>query len=182
MVESLDGCCCYRNLTSPLLIELGKENQVGDFLSRLHNKGENILVDDNFPDENLFCRYTNSPWFIDITNYLTTGKMPPHFSPKERRRIVKMSAPYSWIKGDIFYTDPDMIICRCVREDKMFDIIKACHDEPCGVHFVDRSISYKILHSSYLCPTLFRYVNKYVCGCDSFQRMSHLVQEDEIPL
>jgi hypothetical protein len=93
-----------------------------------------------------------------------------------------MSAPYSWIKGDLFYTGPDMIIHRCVREDEMFNILKACHDEPCGGHFADRRTTYKILHSGYFWPTLFRDVKKYVWGCDSFQRMGHLVQADEMPL
>jgi hypothetical protein len=73
----------------------GKENQVENFVSRLDNKAENIHVDDKFPNENLFVISTNSPWFADMSNYLTTRKFPPHFSPKEKRRIFKMSSPYS---------------------------------------------------------------------------------------
>jgi len=78
-----------------------------------------------FTDEKLFAISTNSSWFEDIASYLTTRKFPPHFSPKERRRIVKMSDLYSWIKGDLFYIGPDMIIHRCVREDDMFNILKS---------------------------------------------------------
>jgi len=74
---------------------LGKKNQVAEFLSRLGNKGENILLDDNFSDENMFAISTNSPWFTDIANYLTTEKLSPHLLPKERRMNVKMSSPYS---------------------------------------------------------------------------------------
>jgi len=132
-----------------------KENHVVDFLSRLDNKGENILIDDNFPDENLFSISTNSPWFIDIANYLTIGKLPCHFSPKEKRRILKIISPYFWIKGDLIYTSPNMIIHRCVREDEIFNILKACHDEPFQENFVDLRISYKILYFRYFWPTLF---------------------------
>jgi hypothetical protein len=67
-----------------------------------------------------------------------------------------MSASYSSIKGDLFYTGPDMIIHRCVREEKMYNILKACHDEPCGGDFADIRTSYKVLHSGYYCPTLFQ--------------------------
>jgi hypothetical protein len=67
----------------------GKENQVADFLSRLDNKGENILVDDNFLDENLFSISTNSPWFTDIANYLTTGKFHLTSHPRKRKGLLK---------------------------------------------------------------------------------------------
>ena len=33
----------------------GRENQVADFLSRLHNTGEVVPVLDSFPDEHLFA-------------------------------------------------------------------------------------------------------------------------------
>jgi hypothetical protein len=120
-------------------------------------------------------------WFTNISIYITTGNFPPHFSPKEKKRVVKMSGPYSWIKGYLFYTGPDMVIHKCVRENEMFDILKSCHDEPCGGHFADRRITYKVLHSGYYWPTLFRDVKKYVWGCDSCQRMGCLVPVDEIP-
>jgi hypothetical protein len=48
-----------------------------------------------------------------------------------------MSAPYSWIKGDLYYMRPDMIIHRYAREDEMFKIPKEIHDEQCRGHFVD---------------------------------------------
>jgi len=48
-----------------------------------------------------------------------------------------MNAPYTWIKGDLFYIGLDMIIHKCVREDEMFDILKEFHDEPCKGHFPD---------------------------------------------
>jgi hypothetical protein len=75
-----------------------------------------------------------------------------------------------------------MIICKCVKEYVMFDILKSCHDEPYGGHFVDIRATYKFLHSSYFWPTLFQDVKKYVWGCDNCKSMGHLVQADEIPL
>jgi hypothetical protein len=88
----------------------GKENVVADFLSRIHNEGELIHFNDNFPDEHLFAISTKSPWFADIANYLATGKLPQHLSTKEKQKIIKLNATYSWIGGELFHTGPDLII------------------------------------------------------------------------
>ena len=73
----------------------GKENQVADFLSHLNTEGENVLVFDEFPDEHLFAISTHTPWFIDIANYLATGKLPQHLSSKEKQRIIRLSSTYT---------------------------------------------------------------------------------------
>lgn len=55
-----------------IIDQLGKENQVADFLSHLNTEGENVLVFYEFPDEHLFAKSTHTPWFVDIANYLAT--------------------------------------------------------------------------------------------------------------
>ena len=67
------------------------------------------------------------------------------------------------------------------REDEILDILKACHDEPCGGHFADKRTTYKVLRLGYCWPTLFRDAKKYVRSCDSCQRMGKLVARDEMP-
>jgi len=140
----------------------GKSNVVADYLSRLNNPGEAIPVDDEFPDEHLFAVSTKSPWFADITNYLVTGKLPPHLSAHEKRNIIHKSLAYSWIQGDLFYIGEYLIICRCVREEEVFDILKSSHDEPCGGHFVDKRTAYKVLRVGYFWPSLFKDAKQYV--------------------
>jgi hypothetical protein len=93
-----------------------------------------------------------------------------------------MSAPDSWIREDLFYIGPEMIICRCVREDEMFDILKSCHDEPCRGHFIDTKEILQVSPSRYYWPTLFQDVKKHVRICDSRQRMGCAVLENEMPL
>ena len=73
----------------------GKENQVLDFLSHMNTFGENVPIIDYFPDENIFYISIQSPWFADIANYLSSGKLPPHFSSREKRQVIKRSARYS---------------------------------------------------------------------------------------
>ena len=74
----------------------GRDNLVVDFLSRLIHTGDNILVDDDFPDENLFVISTYTPWYADVANYLVTGKLPQNMSSQEKQRIVQLSANYMW--------------------------------------------------------------------------------------
>ena len=69
---------------------------------------------------------------------MAVGKIPAHFSKREKRKIIQQSARYCWIDGNLFYTGPDLEIRRCVKEDEIFSILKACHDEPYGGHFADK--------------------------------------------
>lgn len=87
-----------------------KENQVADFLSRLHTEGEDVPVFYDFPDEHLFAISIHVPWFVDIANYIVSRRLPQHLSAKEKQRIIRLSAKYSWVGGDLFRTDLDLII------------------------------------------------------------------------
>ena len=53
----------------------------------------------------------------------------------------------------------------------MTDILHACHDVPCGGHFSDKRMTYKVLHSGHYWPSIFKDAAKYVKGCDSCQIM-----------
>jgi hypothetical protein len=64
----------------------------------------------------------------------------------------------------------------------MFDILKACHDEPCGGHFSDKRTTYKILQLGYYWPSIFKDAKQYVRRCDSCQRMGHPTAANEMPL
>eukprot|EP00253_Pinus_taeda_P018125 PITA_18125 len=119
-----------------------KENIVANFLSRLKTN-ENIPVDDSFPDEYLFVVSAHSPWYADIANYLVAGKLPSHLSHREERKIIQQSARYNWISGCLFHTRIDQEIRRCIGEDEIYDILKACHDDPCGGHFADKRTTHK---------------------------------------
>jgi len=75
----------------------GKQNTVADFLSRIQNVKDDTLVEDKFPDEYLFAVTTQIPWFANIANYLVTGKFPSHLFPRNKIKIIQISARYSWI-------------------------------------------------------------------------------------
>eukprot|EP00253_Pinus_taeda_P016430 PITA_16430 len=159
----------------------GKENVVADFLSRLKTN-ENIPVDDSFTDEYLFAVSAHSPWYADIANYLVAWKLPSHLSHREKKKIIQQSARYSWISGCLFHIGIDQEIRRCVGEDENYDILKACHDDPCGGHFADKRTTHKVLRMGYYWPSLFKDARKYVKACDSYQRMGQPNHRDEMPL
>jgi hypothetical protein len=106
-----------------------------------------------------------------------------HTYPTERkRRIIHQSARYSWIIGCLFHIGIDQEIRRCIREDEVYDLLKSCHDGPCGGNFADKRTTHKILRMGYYWPSLFKDENKYVRACDSCQRVGQPNHIDEIPL
>eukprot|EP00253_Pinus_taeda_P026994 PITA_26994 len=119
---------------------------------------------------------------FNITILDRPGRTPPHFTAKEKKRLVKQSARYSWLNGDLFYTGYDMIIRRCVRNDEVIDILKSCHDEPCGGHFAAKQTTFKVLTLRYYWPSIFKDAKKYVKSCDSCQRMGRPTATDKMPL
>ena len=66
--------------------------------------------------------------------------------------------------------------------DEIFDILKACHNGPCGGHFTDKRIGHKVLQIGYYCPTIFKDGKKFVQTCHSCQRVGRPGQSDEMPL
>eukprot|EP00253_Pinus_taeda_P034478 PITA_34478 len=161
----------------------GKENVVADFLSRVNlTAGEEEIVGDQMPDEHLFAISVLSPWFADIANYLVSAQFPPHLSSKEKSRIVRKSASFTWIGGNLFKLGPDQILRRCVREEEVFDILLNCHDGPCGGHFAAKRTAFKILQAGYYWPPLHEDVRRYISQCDRCQRMGKPPQGNEMAL
>ena len=140
----------------------GKDNMVAYFLSRLTNNSDDCPVEECFPNEHLFVIYNHSPWYEDISIYLTVGKLLQNLSPRERRKIVQQSAQYCWICGYLFQIGLDQEILNCVREEEVCDILKAFDSDPCGRHFTDKRICYKEHQMGYYWPSLFQDGKKYV--------------------
>ena len=60
----------------------------------------------------------------------------------------------------------------------MTGILHAFHDGPRGGHFSDKRKAYKVLHSGYYWPRIFKDATIYVKGCDSCQRMGRPTTSD----
>lgn len=75
----------------------------------------------------------------------------------------------------------DQIMRRCVREEEVFDILMACHDGPCGGHFVAKIIAFKVLQAGYYWLTIHQDVKMYTSQCDRCQRMGKPTPRDAMP-
>ena len=94
---------------------------IADHLSRLEKtiekeKKKEIEIVENFPYEQLFLLSVQTPWYVDIVNYLACGVVPPELSYQHRRKLRTVSRFY--IRDDLllFKRGTDMIIRRCVPE------------------------------------------------------------------
>lgn len=130
----------------------------------------------------MFALEVKIPWYANVAIYLVVGKLPMHLTVKERKHIVQCMCWFSWIGGYVFHMVFDICIHKCIREDEIYDILKACHDEPCGGHFIDRRTGCKVLQMGYYWLPIFKDSKKYAHACDSCQRMGRLGQSDEMPL
>ena len=90
-----------------------------DHFSRLEKttQEENISeLAENFPDEQLFVLAFQTPWYVDIVNFLACGIMPYDFSNQQKRKLRTDSRFYIWDDPLLFKRGADMIIRRCVPE------------------------------------------------------------------
>eukprot|EP00253_Pinus_taeda_P031454 PITA_31454 len=122
-----------------------------------------------------------------VADFLSRMNLPaaqflPSFPSKEKSKIVRKSAPFTWIGGNIFKLGPDQILRRCVREEEVFDILLTCHDGPCGGHFAAKRTTFKVLQAGYYWPILHQDVKKYISQCDWCKRMRKPTPRDEMPL
>jgi hypothetical protein len=107
----------------------GSENVVADHLSKLlHEEEEDELpLNENFPDEQLFAVEVQLPWYPDIVNYLTAKGFPPGMSSQERKRLISISRHYHWDDPYLLKFCPDQIIRRCALEKDHLSILQHCH-------------------------------------------------------
>jgi hypothetical protein len=95
----------------------GNENVVADHLSRLLHEEEEedeLPLNENFPDEQLFAIELQPPWYADIVNYLTAKIFPPGMSSQKRKRLMSISRHYHWDDPYLFKFSLDQIIRWCV--------------------------------------------------------------------
>eukprot|EP00253_Pinus_taeda_P001859 PITA_01859 len=123
----------------------GKENPVAGFIFQIPKVNDPLSVDDQFPYEHLFAVTLKMSWYIDVENYLAVEKLPKHLTARERKQIVQCNARFFWIGGYLFHKGSEVCIRKCIKKDDIYDILKACHDKPCGGRFADRRIGHKVL-------------------------------------
>ena len=82
----------------------------------------------------------------------------------------------------MFYTGPNQVTKRCIREDETYDILKDCHDEPCSGDFSAKRKALQILTIGYYWPNLHKDATRYTKKCDKYQHMGWPTKIDEMSL
>ena len=105
----------------------GTENQVADHLSRLEDQGkasqDNTLINESFPDEQLFMVREEEPRFIDVMNYLVSNVIPAELSYAQRKKFLHEVKWYRWDEPFLFKQGADQIIRRCIPYSETEDIL-----------------------------------------------------------
>ena len=84
---------------------------------------------------------------------------------------MRKSIAYAMIKVYIFKLALDHVLRRWIREDGVYDVIHACHNDPSGGNYVAKRTTYKVLQTRFYWPTLIKDITQYVSRCDDFERM-----------
>ena len=163
----------------------GCDNVVDDHLSRVEKptvEEKEKEIAEQFPDEQLFQLSFQSPWYVDIVNFLAYGVMSPELSYHQRKKLRTDSRFYIWDDPLLFKRGADMIIRRCIPESEQGEILHGCHASPYGGHFAGDKTAHKILESGSYWPTIFKDCFEWVKLCDQCQRMGNVSTRHEMPL
>ncbi|XP_073049622.1 uncharacterized protein [Primulina eburnea] len=89
----------------------GCENQVADHLSRLglEERTEGGVINESFPDEQLFKVNVTHPWFADIANFLATGELPSNLTYHQKKKFLHDAKFYLWDDPFLFKRCTDQI-------------------------------------------------------------------------
>jgi hypothetical protein len=161
----------------------GKDNHVFDHLS--HMEGivyDPVPINESIPGECLAVVNSNDPWFVDYANFLVRSFLPNEMSLHQRRKFFNDLKHYFWDESYLYRNGVYGMIRRCVPEDEMFPILRACHVSPYGGHHAGFRTNAKILQSDFYWPTLFKDANELVKNCDACQRMSNIGRRHEMAM
>ena len=118
----------------------GSENVVANHLSRLEleqdGDGEEEPIQELFPDERLLViRSLEAPWFADIANFISSGKLPNEFNSQQKKKLLCESKYYFWDEPYLWKLCSDGMIRRCVGEEEIGAIVQHCHGMINSGHF-----------------------------------------------
>jgi uncharacterized protein (UPF0335 family) len=126
--------------------EKGTENFDTDLLSRvtIDSTFDITPIDDYFPDESLLS-LSLMPWFAKNINFLTIGDLPTHWCTQDKSKFLSDVQNFYWDDPYLFKYCPDQIFQRCIADNEVISVIKLCHSEACGSHFLLKKTAAKIL-------------------------------------
>ena len=157
---------------------------MADHMSCISNGEPPIGIDDDLNDATLFLVDSIPQWsehIVDVLAHRLTNIQ--NLGTQKARQILKESADYQLIAGQLYKRGKDDILRRCPREDETLHIMEEAHQGVAGGHFATDITARKIMLTGYWWPTLFKDCALFVRGgCDECQRCSKPGKQDFMPL
>ena len=151
-------------------------------MSWLNNELGGDPIPDSFPDADLFVVDVISEEYADLIQYLTHHTFLHHLTNKMKIHLVHKSAPYTLIGGVLYKKGRDEILQRYIFQSEVDTILKGCHLDSCGGHFVGDNTARKALMAGYWWPTMFSDAHEFVRRCDACQRIGRPTNTSAMPL
>jgi len=115
------------------------------------------------------------PWYLDIKNFLQTGKCPEHANGSQKRTIRRLASGF-FFSGEILYKrTPDLNLLRCVDVEEAEKIMNEVHAGVCGPHMNGYVLAKKILRAGYYWLTMERDCFRFVKKCHQCQIHGDLI-------
>ena len=105
------------------------KNSVVDHLSRVEQEEvrSDSVIQEVFPDEQLFACEIKLHWYANIVNYLACKVLPPNLTYHQHQKFLHDVKYNLWDEPFLFKRCLDQIIRRCVPEEEMQVILHHCH-------------------------------------------------------
>ena len=93
--------------------------------------------------------------------------MPTHWSTQDKKKFLNEVKKFYWDDPYLFKYYPDQIFQKCIPDNEVSSVIKLCHSEACGGHFLSKKTAAKILQCGFYLPTMFKDTHAFCKTCEN---------------
>ena len=104
----------------------GSENLIADHLPNIICESESS-VSECFPDEKLYVVHPD-PWYVDIVNYLVTGRIPEGWTKHDKDRFFHLVKFFIWDDPHLFKYFSNQVMRQCIPDHEMRNVLSFGHD------------------------------------------------------
>ncbi|XP_075088345.1 uncharacterized protein LOC142170351 [Nicotiana tabacum] len=120
--------------------------------------------------------------YADIANYLVSDLIPDGLESYQKKNFLRDCRQYYWDEPFLLRVFADNIIRRCVPEEEIMPILKACHESLVGGHHGGNRMATKVLECGYYWPSIYHDTNQMVKACDQCQRQGSISKRHKMPM
>jgi hypothetical protein len=102
----------FKEIYFEVVVKPGRPNTWPDHLSRITNGEEPSILEDNFPNAQLFSVKIVDEYFYDIIDFFSTIFSPKEYNTMQKKNLVVRATYYQLIVGDLYNLGADNIIRR----------------------------------------------------------------------